>query len=593
MRLYPYFLVAALAGCASVEPPATEQTRVAVDSSVLLGRIALDEQRPEEAAAHFLDAARLADDPGLAEQATRMAHELGLTDLGLEAVRQWQALAPEDARAHWFEGVFHTRAGRVDAAAAAFERLVSGIAAQSPGPALALVVEALVADPDTADATRIMRRLTERFPGTPEGHYGLARLALRSGDFELALENAEAATELDPDWVEAELLYARTLLVAGRTEESLALAERLASELDAPEVQLQYAELLLSAGRGEEAQARLDAILERNPGMPEAVRALAFLSLTTEQYDEAEQHFNTLRGNEDYSDEAFYYLGRIAETREEHLQATRSYSRVTEGTHAVEAQVRTALIILTEMNDREGALRHLEEFGDANPRFASDMLLARGRLLLQTGEPERAMRMLEEALAESPDDEGLRQAHVELHVILAQNAADGGRLDRAEEWVEAGLERYPGDVSLRYQQALVLQQQGRMRRALDVLETLADDSPDNATVLNALGYLLTDHFDRHTEARRYIRRALALNPDSPAIIDSMGWVLYKLGEYEAALGYLQRAHRLDTNPEIAAHLIDTHWALGQHETARELLSRAIERAPRSPHLQEIQRRIAR
>lgn len=593
MRALICLLAAVLAGCATAQPPAGEQTRVAVDSAVLRGRLALDDERPEDATAHFVEAARLADDAALAERATRMAHELGLTDLGLEAVERWRTLAPDDTRAHWFAGVFHTRKGRVDRAVEAFDRLIASAASEEPGSALALVVEALASEPDTADATRIMQRLTERYPDTAEGHFGLARLALRSGNFELALENAATATELDPEWVDAQLLHARTLLTAGRIERSLELAAALADEHDAAEVQLQYAELLLSAGRSEQAEMRLEALLDENPGMPEAIRALGFLKLTTERYDEARQHFNTLRGHDDYRNEAFYYLGRIAEQREAYLQATRSYSRVTEGTNAVEAQVRTALITLAQMNDLDGALRHLEEFGNANPRFSSDMLLARGQLLLEAGEPERAMQVLEDALAERPDDDALEQAHVQMHVILARNAAGNGRTEDALAWVDTGLEQYPGNVSLRYQRALVLQQQQRMRRALNVLESLAEESPDNAMVLNALGYLLTDHFDRHTEAREYIQRALALNPDSPAIIDSMGWVLYKLGDYEAALGYLRRAYRLETDPEIAAHLVDTHWALDQRDTARELLSTALERSPDSPHLQEVRERIGR
>ena len=168
---------------------------------------------------------------------------------------------------------------------------------------------------------------------------------------------------------------------------------------------------------------------------------------------------------------------------------------------------------------------------------------------------------------------------------------DRGRLDEAERLLETGLERYPESTSLRYAQALLLQRQGRMRRAADVLEALVEDNPDNAAALNALGYLLTDHFDRHTEAREYIQRALAMDPDSPAIIDSMGWVLYHLGEYEAALDYLERAYRLETDPEIAAHLVDVHLALGQRERAREIFTQAVERSPESRHLQEVRRRI--
>jgi tetratricopeptide (TPR) repeat protein len=583
--------IASLTACVatSVMPP--EERRVAIDSHTLLAEIALEDQRLEAAAGHYRDAASISDDPALAERATVMAHRLALTPIGLQAVARWRSLAPDDERADWFSGIFEMRSGRIDRATADFSAVIERLNPADPGPGLALALDALGSEPDTAAATAIMTGLTERFPGTPEGHYGLARLAMRSGSFELALDNAETATRLEPDWVDAQLLYARTLLVAGRTEDSLALAARLAEEHDDVEVRLQHAELLLSAGRSDEAEVKLNEILADNPGMPEAVRALAFLALTSDDLDTAEMHFGQLRGDVRYRNEAHYYLGRIAETREDYLQATRSYARVTEGTHAVEAQVRTALIMYSQMNDAEGGLRHLREFGNANALFSSEMLLAQGQLLLQMGQREEAARLLDEAVAASPADVALRDSHVRLYAELTQDAVDRGNLDEADAWLAEGLDRYPGDMSLRYSQALLLQEQGRLRRAVGVLESLVEEHPDDAAMLNALGYLLTDRFDRHTEARGYIQRALAMNPDSPAIIDSMGWVLFKLGEHEAALDYLERAYRLFDDPEVAAHLVDVHWALGQRDTALEILNAALAEEPDDPHLQEIQQRL--
>src|SRR5690606_27829159 len=139
-------------------------------------------------------------------------------------------------------------------------------------------------------------------------------------------------------------------------------------------------------------------ILEDNPGLPEATRALAFLAMAQEDLDEAERLFDQLRYEPRFRDEAFYYLGRIAESRDEPLQASRSYARVTDGTHAVESQLRLAGILLRRMEDPEGALRHLEEFGKANPRFRSDMLIARGQLLVQMERPAEAMQLFDEAL---------------------------------------------------------------------------------------------------------------------------------------------------------------------------------------------------
>ena len=199
--------------------------------------------------------------------------------------------------------------------------------------AFALVLEALGDEPYTGTATAIMRSLNETFPNVPAGQYALARLALRSGDFELALENAEAASASNPDWIDAQLLYARTLLVTGRSEDSLAIAAELAGRHDEVEVQLQYAELLLSAGRPREAETRLNEILAENPGLPEATRALAFLAMTEQRVDDAKRYFNDLRGEPNYRNEAFYYLGRIAET-ETRLPASDALLRARHGRHS-------------------------------------------------------------------------------------------------------------------------------------------------------------------------------------------------------------------------------------------------------------------
>jgi tetratricopeptide (TPR) repeat protein len=538
----------------------------------------------------LLAAAVLSEEPGPAERATRIAHELEFTEQGLTAGARWRELDPNDERPAWYLGVFETRANRIPRAITEFTTFMRSIDDRRTG--FALVLEALGDEPYTGPATAIMRALNQTFPNVPAGQYALARLALRSGDFELALENAEAARQSNADWIEAQLLYARTLLVTGRTEDSLAIAADLAGRHDELEVQLQYAELLLSAGRPREAETRLNEILEDNPGLPEATRALAFLAMTEQRIEDAKRYFNDLRGEANYRSEAFYYLGRLAETERDFLQATRSYARVTEGTHAVEAQLRTARILYAEQNDRESAVRHLSDFGAANPRFATDMLVAQAQLLLQMEQPAEAMRVLDEALASTPDDPALHTAHAQLYVIQAQNAVERGAIEDAEKLLNEGLDRYPDNSGLRYSLALLYEDQNRNRKALDVLESLAEDYPDDAAILNAYGYLLTDRFSRHDEARNYIERALALNPDSAAIIDSMGWVLYKLGDYGAARDYLERAYRLEQDPEIAAHLIDVRWQLGERDSARELLRESLETNPDSRHLQEVDERLA-
>jgi tetratricopeptide (TPR) repeat protein len=586
MKRAPLWLLAAcVAGCATTPAADLGDRQVEVDSHVLLGDIALERQDFPTAANELLAAALVSDSPAIAERATRMAHQLDLTEAGVKAAQRWQALAPDDERPLWFAGVFETRANRLPNAVARFEAFMR--AADDPATGFALVLEALADEPYPRAATAIMHSLNDTFPNVPAGQYGLARLALRSGDFDLALTNAEAASKSDANWLEAQLLYARAMLVAGHTDDSLALAAKLSAEHKEVEVQLQYAELLLSAGKPRDAEKRLNDILVTNPGLPEATRALAYLAMTEQRIPDAKRYFNDLRGEPRYRSEAFYYLGRIAETEKDFLGATRSYARVTEGTHAVEAQMRTARIMYGEQNDGEGAIRHLRDFGQANPRFASDMLVAQAQLLLQMKQASTAMMLFEEALAAKPDDAAVRAAHVQLYVILAQDAQERKAYDQAEQLLNQGLARYKDNGSLRYSLALVYEDQGKNRKAVDVLENLVAQSPDDPALLNALGYLLTDQFSRHAEARGYIQRALAMTPDNAAIIDSMGWVLYKLGDYRAALDYLERAYRLEPEPEIASHLVAVRWQLGEHDGARELLQQALKQSPDNRHLKEV------
>lgn len=595
-RVLPPFVArlgALLTVVAALASPAAAQDRIEVDSERLLGDLALAAQRPEDAAEHFLEAAMASDDPFYAERAALTAFEFALDTIGHRAIARWRELDPENIRVDYFAGIFETRSGRVDAAVREFSNVLENFPPTNIGTGFVTIMEGFANEPSTNTAAQVMLELNRRFPDSPEGHFGLAQLALRAGAFDLALAESERTIELAPDWAEAQLLHARTLLLSGRSDEALAIASELADENDNTALRLQLAELLLSSGDTVEAERQLDQILEENPGMPEAIRALAFLSLAEDDLDVARERFEMLRGDPAYRDETFYYLGRIAELESDFLQAQRSYSRVTDGPRAVEAQIRTGAIYYEQMNDPESALRHLSEFGNANPRFAPEMLLAQAQLLLQMGRAEEGIALIDNAIGDNADiaDQSLKNAHIEFYSTLMQDAISRGDLVAAETWIEDGLTRYPGDQRLRYSQAILLQEQDRLKQSVRVLEDLVEESPDNPIFLNALGYLLTDRMGEHDEARGYIQRALAMDPENGAILDSMGWVLYRLGEYELALDYLERAYRALEVTEVEAHLIDVHWAMGERELALRMLDEGLAEAPDDSFLNEVRSRL--
>ena len=590
IRLTLFIVITGLVACASV--PVQNQSarkRVDVDSHVLLAEIAWSRQQFEEAVEHFLAGSSISEDPALAERTSLAAHQFNFDNIGLQAANRWLSLSPTDVRAYQFLGIFEFRSGNLERALELFTDLMS--LGENKTAGFELIVEGLVNEEDTEGAMAVLSPIVEAHADIAAGRYGLAQMALRSGDFEKTLVNAELAATLAPDWVAAQLLYARTLLVAGRTEDALELARHFAQEQPTVAVRLQYAELLISAGHGNEAREMLHIILEENPGHTATVRALGFLSLAENDLETSRNFFNELRAEPRYRDEAFYYLGRIAENNENFLQAMRSYSRVTGGTNAVEAQLRAADLLFTRLGDSESALQHLKDFGVANPNYNTEMVVAGSEVLTRMGRIDDAMNLINKALEEDAEDEALHDARVQLYIAMAREAENQLNLDEAQALLRKGLRLYSEDTLLRYAQALIYQKQGRIRRAVSTLRDLTEENPNDAGLLNALGYLMTDQGRQHQEARAYIQKALAMEPDNPAIIDSMGWVLFRLGQYKAALGYLERAYRLFPDPEVAAHLVDAYWVENKKNQALKLLEEALQDNPNSPLLMEVEQRI--
>ena len=561
-----------------------------LDSHLLLAEVSREREQFVTAVEHYLEAALISDNPQLAELTAELAQQTNLPAIGLRATQRWLQLSEEANLAYLYMGIFRLRLGETELSLADFGTFVEG--AENAAAAVARSIEALAEESDADAAMVVVQGLVDAHPEIAEGHYGLARLALRRGNYDAVLSHSELAAELSPDWAEAQMLYARSLLLTGSDENGLALAKQLAADEPRLEVRLQYAELLLSTGRTDEARELLDDILVESPGLTEAVRALAFLMLTDGDLEEARARFNEIRTDARFRDEAFYYLGRIAEMDEEHLQAMRHYSRVVEGNNAVDAQLRVAQLLYVSLDDPDGALGHLHEFGIANPQYVTDMLLGRGEILVRLGRESEAIQLLAEELQRSPDDDRLHDANVQLHLILAQDAVEEERYGEADRVLNRALGSYPGNRSVRYAKALLFQERGRLRRSAAALEQLVEDFPEDAGFLNALGYLFTDEMGRHDEALDYLRRALAAEPDNPAIIDSMGWVLFHLGEHASALDYLERAFALFPDPEVAAHIVDTHWALGNREQALQLLRESLEEHADSAHLLEVQQRLA-
>ncbi len=594
-RLVPLMFCLGLAACAAL--PESESPEAGLpggpdnelELALLLGEIALQRNQLGEAALHYAEAAARSDSSEISQRATAVAFQAGREDVALESAERWRTLAPQSLAANRYLAVLRLRRGDLDGATEAFTSVL--LLTEDTAVAFDELLTILGAEERRRSAAEVMEVLVADYPDEPMAQFALARLALMAARPRLALTAAERLSTLDADWPRGQLTLAQALLAAGEPEAALTLARRisLAAETDT-ELRLELAGLLTAAGLEDEALAQLEALRAAEPGNEDVVRALALVRLRTGELEAAEQLWSQLRQGFRHSVEASYYLGQIAREQGRDFQAIRSLSRVTTGPQTVAAQVLVALIYEAS-GDLEAALQHLRDFATASPRHADAMRIASARLLVDAGRDEEALALFDTPLAERPGDERLLEARAGVFGLVAQRQIDEGAYRDALSTYRRGLAAHPDEPLLLYQRALLYERMDRVRQAIREFERLVRMDPESPVFLNALGYTLADRTRDFVRARALIEQALERAPDNAAIIDSLGWVLFRLGDLDGALEYLLHAWSLMRDPEVAAHIVEVRLARGEEGEALEMLQEALERWPSDRHLEPWRERL--
>ena len=523
-------------------PPGLLGTLLTAEVTALRG----DETDAARAARRYIEAARRHRDPALARRAASMAAGVERFGLAAEACAEWRRLEPGNRLARPMHALMLARADRSEEAVA----MLRGIAKEWDDPGRSgheVVVEVVRQDPDAVRRVRIMEAVAG---DGRESRFALARVLAGSGEGDRALKVLEVLRRETP--ADHRYALAQALLLLGRDERDAAL-EALAgleAESDGGDDLLRTrARLLTSAGRREEAHVQYETLIERRPDDLDARWELARLLTAMERFDAALPHFRELYRWPGWRDGAWYFTGLIDEERADPDRALRAYRKVRDGSYYLSARIRSAEI----MADR-GELRWARWHLAATPRYTrgDDVRLYRAEsgLLLRADRPAEAITVLDAALYTYPEHDDLLYARA----MVAE------RLDRLDI-----LER-------------------------DLRAIIARD-PNHAEALNALGYTLADRTDRYEEALALVERALALEPDEYHIVDSMGWVLYRLGRHEEAAEHLRRSYEGEPDPVVAAHLGEVLWVLGRHEEAREIWDSALDDSPDNEVLLETIERL--
>ncbi|PCH64615.1 MAG: hypothetical protein COC09_01340 [Gammaproteobacteria bacterium] len=515
----------------------------------LVADISTQRQQHNVAAANYLALARRNADTSLAELAARSAMQAGDSKQALEALELWLDIKPNDERALASVTRLYLSEQRVDDAYARLEQIrVSR--AEEEGKGFLYVARLLAAARQRDAAAGLMDRLTAEHSDDIDAAYATSYLALQFGQYERA--NRELEPVLQQRGEQQQVILQKTLILRRMQKNDEAaefLAAAVARQANNFDLRSAYAGLLVDAGRYEEALDQYQRLSELAPDNDEVTFARGLLSLQLQQIDAAEMQFKALSQRGSSNPGVPYNLARIAEVREDIDSALRFYSQVTGGQNYTEAQLRIAVLTAIQ----------------------GDIPTARAQLgVLRTNIPAMAVQA-------SLTEGGLLQ--------------DANLFDEAIAVYTEALTTKPGNTQLLYARSLAYAQTDRFELfEQDVQVILARDA-NNTDALNALGYYLADSTTRYDEAEKYIKRALELKGESHFILDSYGWLQFRLGRYDEALSYIRRALDIQSDTEISAHLGEILWVKGEREEARRVLRKASKEDPENKVLQEVIQRL--
>ena len=516
---------------------------------LLVAEIAGRRGRMDLSLENYLEVARATRDPAVAERAVRIAVFARNQEGGLEAASLWTEVAPDSTDARQVYAALLLRAGEVDTAV----RQLDAAVAHFPGgsaEAYPRIADMLARERDKAVAVTVMARLVGPRPHDVHAQSAYAQLLARAGQTDRALEVYETVLTLDPDDQQTLIIYARLLQRQGKSDEALgALKKALERHPDSDRVRLTYARLLVDAKQYDSALTQFARLSKRAPDNADVRYAYGLLLMQTNHLKEAEAQFNELIARRERMPVAYYYLGQIAEAREDIEAALAAYRKVNDGEHRLNAQIR-ASVLLAESGRLVQARAHLHGLRSDNSQQAIRIYRAEAEILTKRKDLEDAMQVYNGALADFPNDTDLLYSRA----MLAEKMNDIALLERD-------------------------------------LRSILSREPNNADALNALGYTLADRTDRYAEAYELVKRAYELKPDDHYVIDSMGWTLYRMGRHQEALMHLRRAMELNGDPEIAAHLGEVLWMTGDKKGAIEIWDTALKSTPDDPRLLDVKKRF--
>jgi tetratricopeptide (TPR) repeat protein len=496
------------------------------------------------AAMYFIDLATEMQNPYLAERATRAALYARNYSIAKKAASLWVKIAPKNSQARQILGSLLLLKNQPNEAMKNFEVMLDNLK-DDPKQLNSVITAIIEQQENRADALKLLKTILSKMPKNPVILLNYARLLLQDKQFEPALKVLRTLLTQVPDHNEAVPLYAYVLEKQGKQKLALYwMKQALQSYPKKPDWRLMYARMLADAEQFEESIKQFKQLLSENPDQEDILYALGILSVQINQFSAAKKYFLQLIKIGERLNTSRYYLGQIAQEEKDLEKAIYWYQQIDKGPNYLNAQARIALIWTKQ------------------------------------GKLDQALQLLHTARLNHPDDA------INLMTLEADLLDEHKRYSEAMAVYNDALKLEPDNTELLYMRAMMAEKLGNIVLLEQDLRRILVLEPKNSDTLNALGYSLLEHTNRYQEAYELIKKAFDLNPSSYYILDSMGWVLYKLGKPTEAISYLRQALTQQNDPEIAAHLGEVLWTTGDEAAAKKLWKQALETFPHDNKLRD-------
>lgn len=514
----------------------------------MLSELASQRGHGDLAAATSYDLAKKTRDPRLARRAAQLTFGSGQMEKALEAFRLWQELEPNSPLAQRMFVTLLVSGGRLSEAR---PHIAAMLAADKPnaGRTLMQLYPMLAPYPDKGAVLDLLRDLTQPYPAVPEAHYLLAQAAQAKNERALALDEIRMARRLRPDWEAAVIL--ETQLLREQPAEALAqLKAFLATYPDSREVRLHYGRTLYEQKQLVPARQQFQQVLDNEPSNSELAFVVADISMRLGELDKAELQLKQAleKGNKG-QDTLHFYLGQLNEAQQHDAEALSDYRAVKAGESLYPAQLRIAF------------------------------------LLNKAGKLDEAREQLHQV---QPSNNQQRVAAI---LFEAQLLRDAQQYEATYQALNKGLEKLPKHPDLLYETAMVADKLGKYAESEQLLRKLIQIKPDHAHAYNALGYSMLERNERIDEAVSLVEKALQIDPNDPAILDSAGWGYFRQGDLNKSLSFLRRAYAATPDPEVAGHLGEVLWMKGDKTEAEKIWDESLKANPGNMQLEATIKRV--